>query len=267
MNPLPRDGAIGWADFSWGIASGCRTGCGYCYARVIANRFKPKGTVLWSSQEAGNGKCYTAGKGDVFPYGFAPTFYPHRLDEPLKVKKPSMIFVCSMGELFGPWVPLDWVKAIYDVMTACVDHTFIVLTKWPGGIRDKLHGFEPDKRWPLFNSRESYPNIWHLTSVEDQATWDKRVPEILKLREHGWPVLGVSVEPMLGPIEPHRIEELDWVIVGGQSPASARQPEHEWVMPIIEQCGVEGIPLFLKNNLKPTINGSLIQQWPKGAPE
>ena len=233
---VPSPTRIEWADRVWNPITGCNTGCSYCYARREAKRF-----------------------GD----NFTPKFHPERLEQPLHLQKPSKIFVCSMGELFGPWVPLDWVKRIYDVMTACVDHTFIVLTKWPEKITEMLYGFEPNKRWPLFNSQESYPNIWHLASVEDQKTWDKRVPALLELRSHGWPVLGVSVEPMLGEIIPHHISKLDWLIIGGQSPPSAQQPKRIWTENITDAAVWERVPVFQKNNLRPILGDNVRQEVPK----
>jgi len=203
--------------------------------------------------------CYVAEEGETYPRGFAPTFYPHRLSEPMKVKKPSRIFCCSMGELFGPWVPNEWVRRIFGTMQDCPWHTFILLTKWPQNILRSLQEAAGDD-CPL-------PNVWLLTSVENQETWDKRVPELLKLREHGWPVLGVSVEPMLGEIEPVGIEYLDWLIVGGQSPASAAQPKREWIDTLAwtrVQRAASGnmAAVFLKNNLRPLLGDNLRQEWP-----
>ena len=239
---------------SWNPVTGClgpegKGPCSYCYARRMAARFGPHDTVIWSSQERGKG-IYEARPGEVFPYGFAPTFYPHRLEKPLRIKQPSRIVVCSMGELFGESVPQEWIDQIFPTIARCAQHRFIIMTKCPQNIGD----IEPCS------------NVWLLTSVEDQATWDKRVPEILKLRERGWPVLGVSVEPMLGPIVPYGIEELDWVIVGGQSPASAAQPEPEWVWKLVQKCEDGGVPLFMKNNLESSCIIRLTQQWPEDAP-
>ncbi len=235
MGKLSPTGKVAWADYQWNPVTGCETGCPYCYARRIAKQH-----------------------GD----DFTPKFHPERLEAPLLVKKPARIFVCAMGELFGPWVPLDWVSAIYGVMLEAIQHTFIVLTKWPERIHDAVC-YPSD----LCLGPEDLRNIWHLTSVENQATWDKRVPELLKLREHGWPVLGVSVEPMLGPIEPHGIEELDWVIIGGQSPASGFQPDPYWVESIVWGAMQAGVAVFEKNNLGPIMGHPLIQEWPKEVPE
>ena len=247
---------IEWTDYSWSPITGClgpdgKGCCPYCYARRIANPLAPKGNVLWSSREVAPG-CYEAGKGDVFPYGFAPTFYPHRLEEPLKVKKPSRIFVCSMGELFGDWVPVEWQEMVYDTMRRAPWHIFIILTKWPEQMLLRLPWIETPA-----------PNIWHLVSCENQETWDKRVPELLKLRKHGWRVLGVSVEPMLGEIEPHGIENLDWLILGGQSPPSASQPKYEWIRGINSYALGYGLPVFEKKNLRPVLGDNLRQEWPQ----
>jgi len=256
---------IEWCDWTWNPLTGClgpdaNGPCSYCYAKRFAERFSLR-------RDFEPGQVYMARSGleggEVYPYGFAPTFYPHRLDEPMKVKKPSRIFVCSMGELFGPWVPNEWVRRIFGTMQDCPWHTFILLTKWPQNILRSLQEAAGDD-CPL-------PNVWLLTSVENQETWDKRVPELLKLREHGWPVLGVSVEPMLGPIGidsisrwPNQITDaLDWIIVGGQSPVSASQPEYKWVDDVLMGAAFCHVPIFLKNNLRPILGDNLRQEWPE----
>lgn len=133
---------IEWADMTWNPVTGCRHGCGYCYARRIAERFRP--FDLPHVTEAGvlNGINDLAapiitvcrdGKERVcaHPYGFEPTFHRYRLDEPLKMKKPQTIFVVSMGDLFGDWVPTSWITAVFAACLAAPWHTYMFLTKNP----------------------------------------------------------------------------------------------------------------------------------------
>ena len=99
---------IEWCQWTWNPVTGCKHGCPYCYARGIARRF-PK----------------------AFPNGFEPTFHESRLDEPEKLKKPAHIFAVSMGDLFGEWVPKEWIERVVGVIHGCPQHTFTVLTKNP----------------------------------------------------------------------------------------------------------------------------------------
>lgn len=128
---------IDWCDASWNPVTGCRHDCEYCFAKKIAHRFDGK---EWRNDPDGFGKLFCPseqpiphgcascdvrndcgftldeprtrdGKKEPYPYGFTPTFYRYRLDEPQKWKKPRNIFVCSMGDLFGDWVPTEWMTA------------------------------------------------------------------------------------------------------------------------------------------------------------
>jgi len=121
MNPQGKNG-IDWCDYTWSPVTGCLHGCFYCYARRLARRL---GTGGYSA------KPTVARPGEVFPAGFSPTFYPHRLSEPARIKKPSRIFAVSAGDLFGEWVPGEWIRAVLAVARQCSRHTFILLTKTP----------------------------------------------------------------------------------------------------------------------------------------
>lgn len=208
----------------WSPITGCNTGCTYCWARRWAKRF---------------GKDFT------------PQFHPERLKQPLQWRRPRAVGVCFTGELFGDWVPQEWPIQVYETMAKAAHHTFIILTKWPHVMRDMLDGMIK----PL-------PNVWHLTSVENQDTWDERVPHLLKLREQGWPVLGVSVEPMMGPIVPHGIEKLDWVIVGGMSGSKPFYPPEHWVQDIEEVANNNGVPVFEKSNLRKNTSATVQREFP-----
>ncbi|MGI6129892.1 MAG: phage Gp37/Gp68 family protein [bacterium] len=190
---------------------------------------------------------------------FRVTLHEDRLYEPLKWKKPRRI-VCSMGDLFHPDVPAGYITAIYDVMEHASQHTFIVLTKRPGRIISVL--YREEGRWH-YGGGDFLPNVWHLVTAENQEMANKRIPELLMLREYsaGWRVLGVSVEPMLGPIALNAIcavvdgfaqrvktllDGIDWVICGGETGPNARSMHPDWVRSLRDQCVEAGVPFFFK---------------------
>lgn len=120
--------AIDWCDFSWNPVTGCNFGCEYCYARRQATRFAGNARLNMTNEQL---KTDTAGlyileqpfknyNGAVlpFPAGFAPTFHKYRLGDPAKKKKPANIFVCSMADLFGNWIPEEWIEAVFEACKA-----------------------------------------------------------------------------------------------------------------------------------------------------
>lgn len=193
----------------------------------------------WHSRETG--QCHIAEKGEIYPYGYDPTFYPHRLDEPLKVKTPSKIFVVDTGDMFGAWVPEDWIKKILDVVKTCNWHIFQFLTKNPGG----LIKYEfPD-------------NAWAGTSVNSDK--DKERAEIIKKAKAR--VKFLSIEPLLGPVT-FSLKGLDWIIIGAQTGKNPVRPAGKWIDIILKQAEDYRIPVFLKNNIK-QYTKQFIQQYPE----
>lgn len=134
--------AIDWCDFSWNPVTGCNFGCEYCYAQRQATRFAGNIRMNMTSEQL---KTEAAGlyvleqpfknyTGAVlpFPAGFAPTFHKYRLGDPAKKKKPANIFVCSMADLFGDWIPDEWIEAVFEACKAAPQHNYLFLTKSPG---------------------------------------------------------------------------------------------------------------------------------------
>jgi len=185
----------------------------------------------------------------AWPRGFKPTFHPERLDEPKRLRKPSKIFVCSMGELFGKWVPEYWLFAILDIIEECPQHIFQILTKSPE------EGFE---KWWLFPE-----NVWLGVTVDTQDALYKAI--WLSCFEVGKKFL--SFEPLLTPIDfsDFPIKMLDWIIIGAQT-RPYRPPKIEWVQKIVEIANDNGIPIFLKNNLAPIWKEKLRQEFPPPCP-
>ncbi|SOC42474.1 protein gp37 [Rhizobium subbaraonis] len=258
---------IEWTDATWNPITGCSIvspGCTNCYAMKLAGtrlRHHPSRTGLTKDSKAG--PVWT---GEV-------RFNREWLDQPLRWKRPRMIFVCAHGDLFAEGVPDEWIDQIFAVMALCPQHTFQVLTKRPERMRGYLYGdsarqrvawaeaacamnrFAPDWRnedihgrhrslvmaagmeWPL-------PNVWLGASVEDQKRADERLP---LLRETPAQVRWTSAEPLLGSLDLSRhIDILDWVVVGGESGHGARPMQPEWAESLRDQCAAAGVPFLFK---------------------
>jgi len=209
---------IEWTDATWNPRIGCYGAggskenprhCPYCYARRIARRFKGS---------------------PAFPNGFEPTFHPDRLIEPYKLEKQSRIFACSMGDLFGPWLPENWTGEVLCAIGNNPKHTFKVLTKSPRGL----------SRWQRFLPR----NLWLGVSVTEQGD----VERIFHLRMAEASVRFVSFEPLLGPVNVD-LFGLDWIVIGAQT-RPARLPATEWVSCLLDAAKERDIPVFLKDNLR-----------------
>lgn len=199
---------IEWTDMSWNPVTGCKHTCKYCYARQIAHRFK--------GQKA-------------FPRGFEPMFHPERLNQPIKRKKPTKIFCCSMSDLFGDWVPKEWITKTLDTIRQSPQHTFQILTKNP-------------KRLKEF----SFPqNIWLGTTTETNNIAKNRIPYLLECNAK---IKFISAEPIQGIIQTDTCKGLDWLIVGWVTGPQKQVPNLFWVDSVIK-AGMElNIPVFEKPN-------------------
>lgn len=214
---------IEWTDFSWNPVTGCLHGCWYCYAIKLAQRFKK-----------------------IFPRGFKPTFYPGRLKEPWKRKKPAKIFVCSIADLFAKWTPKKWRDLVISYAWLCpTPHIFQFLTKNPEFIPDEIF---PD-------------NFWIGTTVTNENEDWKNIEEIKKVKAG---IIFVSFEPLLGALPGNvDLEGIDWIIIGKLTGSKKVKLDPDWVEEILTQALQLGIPVFMKNNLKPEYPGKLIQEFPK----
>jgi protein gp37 len=209
---------IEWTDATWNPVTGCTKvtrGCDNCYAERFAERFR--GTL-----------------GHHFESGFDLTLRPERLSQPLRWKRPRMIFVNSMSDLFHKDIPKDFIDRVFDTMEAADRHVFQVLTK-----RSSLMG---DYLRHRYGSELTPRHIWCGVSVEDEMA-TARVQHLQKA-----PVLVrfLSVEPLLGPVGDMDIEGISWVIVGGESGPKARPMKLPWVLDIRDLCAREGVPFFFK---------------------
>lgn len=228
---------IEWTDKVWNPITGCfpvSEGCQHCYAKRMANRLKGR---------------YGYPKDDPF----SVTFHPDRLDEPLRWKKPSRIFVCSMGDLFHENIPLEVLKNIFKSMESCAtNHKFLLLTKRPQRMVNWFKEYYRPQYIGTTLIDPNYPDtrIWAGVSVENQRTADERIPILLQI-----PAAKrfVSVEPMLGavniyPTPMHKGTEcLDWVICGGETGPGARPMHPDWVRSLRDQSQAAGVPFFFKS--------------------
>jgi len=205
---------IEWTDSTWNPVTGCSkisSGCAYCYAEKMANRLK-----------AMNMKKYKN--------GFSLTLHPECLEEPYFWKKPRMVFVNSMSDLFHEDIDFNYIKRIFKVMNDNSHHIFQVLTK-RGDILEK---YNPRLVWT--------PNIWMGVTVESKD-YIKRINQLTKTNAI---VKFLSCEPLLSPLGELPLTKIDWVIVGGESGPKARPMKKEWVEKIQQQCAVAKVPFFFK---------------------
>jgi protein gp37 len=204
---------IEWTEATWNPVTGCTQispGCAHCYAKTFAERFRGV-------------------PGHPYEQGFDVKLWPERLELPLRWRKPKLIFVNSMSDLFHSEVPDSYVKDVFQTMQAADWHTFQLLTKRP----ERLAAMASDLPFP--------DNLWVGVSVENQR-WTSRIDELRKVPAH---VRFLSCEPLLGPLQLD-LKDIHWVIVGGESGHRARRMKAEWVRSIREQCRDAGAAFFFK---------------------
>jgi protein gp37 len=240
---------IEWTDATWNPVTGCTKlspaspGCERCYAATFAERFR--GTA-----------------GHYFEGGFDLQLRPEKLTVPLRWRKPRLIFVNSMSDLFHEAVPDDYIAHVFAIMQSSAAHTFQILTKRHRRMQTLLNSDEfwdavtdfgvevmktPPSReqWSPDTGRREHrlPNVWLGVSAENQKWADIRLPA---LRATPAQVRVCSIEPMLGPIDLDRHPGLDWVIVGGESGAGHRPIEAEWVRDVRDVCLDSDTAFFFK---------------------
>lgn len=217
---------IDYVDFSWNPVTGCLgpkgdgVRCHYCYANRLANGRLRKLYLAHRVPFAGDMRN-----------PFAPRFWLPRLDQPFDLKRPSRIFVCDMADLFGDWVSRATQNLIFRAVREADWHTFLFLTKWPSNLAQ----FNP---WP--------PNAWVGATATDASS---ALYALCQMENVQAPVRFLSLEPLLGPIDPQRKWPVEWIIVGAQTGPGATPPNLEWVHDIAKAATRHCIPIFLKNNL------------------
>lgn len=273
---------IDWCDSTWNPVTGCLHGCEYCYARRIAERFGGcwrldlPGDTSWRNvgdrglmgdyARHSNGKCHVLdepeiecavfnppsgyrGKVKPYPYSFDPTFHRYKLDEPRRWKKPRTIFVCSMADLFGEWVPDEWIEQVFEACEAAPQHKYLFLTK--NGKRYlelARNGIMPDA-----------DNFWYGCSVTR--------PDAPFFFSDKYKTFA-SIEPILEPFDwvpgLKHIELPDWIIVGAETGNRKNKvrPEEDWLDGIVNGCAEHNIPLFMKESLRGLMGADFRQEFP-----
>lgn len=278
---------IDWCDASWNPVTGCLHGCEYCYARRIAERFgareiydpecqcqrhliergmltgtgKPLELDYPWEQKNKDGSITNA----AYPFGFEPTFHRYRLDEPKRWKKPRTIFVCSMADLFGYWVPDGWIAEVLKTCDAAPQHRYLFLTKAPSRY-EKISSLMPS--WEEMYLEKSRPVMMFGASATDDA-----MMAVAYKSNAEW----VSVEPILEPIEPEwfisasgsngdysTFRRWEWVVIGAETGNSKHKtvPKREWVEEIVKVCKEYGTPVFMKDSLRDLMRDGFRQEFP-----
>ena len=212
---------IEWTEMTWNPVTGCTKvsqGCKNCYAERMAKRLQAMGV-------------------EQYRRGFKPTLAPQVLDDPYRWRKPRVVFVNSMSDLFHESVPLTYIQKVFKVMRE-TPHAYQVLTKRA----DRLAEVSDSLQWS--------DNIWMGVSVEDFRVASR----IDRLRECGARNRFLSLEPLIGPLDDLRLDGIDWVIVGGESGPRARPVLKEWIESIQHQCRSAGVPFFFKQWGKAAFN-------------
>lgn len=238
FNETKGDG-ISWAAWSWNPVTGCLHGCDYCYARAIATDERYKG---------------------AYPAGFTPLFHEERLDAPANTTIPAArrgdlaykrVFVCSMADLYGRWVPDEWIGRVHESMLASPWWEYLLLTKFPS----------------RYVGLSLPPNSWVGTSVDEQKR--VRIAEDAFRKIEGVKVKWLSLEPLKEPLEFTDLSMFDWVVIGAQT--ATRQPDgsvaafappFEWVARIVVQALDAGCKVHLKPNLKSNPGMTWLDQYP-----
>ena len=281
---------IDWADATWNPVTGCEHGCPYCYARGIAERF---GTNWLPDENPDTYKCVLDGTethaiiefdgmqarerkdGKIvpapYPLGFTPTLHRYRLDEPRHWKKPRTIFVCSMADLFGDWVPDGWIREVFEACEAAPQHRYIFLTKNPARLCkmasacrleqwNKKHD-RPHPRTKEFAGTMPLPmhDNWWFGSTLDNANatrFDGRFR---------WNTF-TNIEPLmeymnvgLGSFGGDK-----WVIIGAETGNRKGKviPKREWVENILNAARITRMKVFMKESLRDLMGDDFRQEFP-----
>lgn len=206
--------SIEWTELTWNPTTGCdkiSSGCKFCYAEIMSRRLKAMGV-------------------EKYKEGFKVRTHESALRAPYGWKKPALVFVNSMSDLFHSDVPIEFIKRVFEVMEECPHLTFQVLTKRA----DRLADLAEQLNWA--------PNIWMGVSVENNQVFErvrllKKVPASVRF---------LSCEPLIGSLKGIPLSGIDWVIAGGESGARPRPIQQKWVIELRDKCRKQDIPFFFK---------------------
>lgn len=211
---MAENSGIEWTQSTWNPLTGCdkvSPGCKNCYAERMAGRLQSMGMPQYAN-------------------GFSLTLHHNALELPLSWKRPQVIFVNSMSDLFHKNVPMSFIQKVFATMRRASWHQFQVLTKRAERLAELSHKIE----WP--------ENVWMGVSVE----MNMYTHRIDSLRKTGAKVKFLSLEPLLGPLPKMNLKGINWAIVGGESGPGSRPMDPSWVIDIREQCKKARVPFFFK---------------------
>ena len=205
---------IEWTEMTWNPVTGCTKvsqGCKFCYAEVMSRRLQSMGLKKYER-------------------GFEVRIHPQALEAPYGWKKPKIVFVNSMSDLFHKDVPPPFIQNVFSVMKDNPQHIFQILTKRASRLAE------------LSNELNWTPNVWMGVSIEN----NKNKNRIDLLRKTNAKIKFLSLEPLLGPLPALNLEKIDWVIVGGESGHRPRPMDSTWVIDIQKQCKKNDVAFFFK---------------------
>ena len=234
---MSRQSPIEWTNSTWNPVTGCTkvsAGCDHCYAERLSERFRGV-------------------EGHPFESGFDLTLRPKRLEQPMQWRRPQLIFVNSMSDLFHKDIPTEYIERVFDTMERADWHIYQVLTK-----RSSLMRRFVQER---YRGQAAPPHIWLGVSVENHAA----LTRLRHLQQTNASVRFVSFEPLLGPIDAVDLEGIHWVIAGGESGPGARPVQAEWVRALRDQCQAQRVAFFFKQwgGRTPKAGGNTLdgRQW------
>lgn len=207
--------SIEWTEMTWNPTTGCdkiSAGCKFCYAEIMHKRLQAMGVPKYASSFK------------------TVSTHDSELNTPFNWKKPRIVFVNSMSDLFHDKVPIPFIQQVFSVMNQTPQHTYQVLTKRS----DNLAAYSALLNWS--------PNIWMGVSVEDERV-SHRIDD---LKKSAAAIKFLSLEPLIGPLPNLDLSGIDWVIVGGESGHKARPIREEWVQDIRRQCEAYNVAFFFK---------------------
>ena len=247
----------GWSEYSYNPVSGCRHPCRdiYCYnttkSNGVLNRFgsryydrKTKTFMTekkWRKRETKGHRLCVAIKGEKYPHGYDPCFYPHRLHEPRSPRITQRVFVSDVGDLFGSWIPDRWIQQVIDAMKTYPWHKYFLCTKNP-------------KRYVEF----VFPTCCWLGAT---VTSDADVRTLQIMQNLSYPKKYLSIEPLMGPLTAS-LRGIQWIVIGAMTGEDPFVPENVWVDEIVKQARKRKILIYMKENLLKTYNGKVYQQVP-----
>lgn len=211
---MAQASSIEWTEATWNPVTGCHQvspGCAHCYAKTFAERWRGI-------------------PGHHYEQGFDLRIWPDRLEQPLRWKRPRVIFVNSMSDLFHEGITDDYVAEVFDVMSRAPQHTFQVLTKR----ESRLAELAPRLPWP--------ENVWMGVTIENR----RFVHRADRLREVPAAVRFISAEPLLGPLDGLDLAGIDWLISGGESGHRHRRVDPDWLRDLRNRCQIEDVAYFFK---------------------